>query len=79
MNTLIEKRIKATNLDFTDDYMIVTLDDARILQIPLMWYPKLYHSTLEQKRNFRWIGRGSGIEWTELDEHLSVHGFLSGN
>ncbi len=66
-------------MDFTDDYLVVTLEDARILQVPLIWYPKLYNSTLEQKSNFKWIGKGSGIEWTELDEHLSVHRFLAGN
>lgn len=79
MNILVEKRVKATDVDFTEDYIIVTLEDARILQIPLMWYPKLYNSSIDQKRNFKWIGKGSGMEWPELDEHLSIHGFLNGN
>ena len=78
MNTLIEHKTKATALDFTDDYLIVYLDDARVLQIPLIWYPRLFNATKEQLKNFTWIGKGIGIEWSELDEHLSVNGFLSG-
>jgi hypothetical protein len=78
MNILTETRIKATALDFTDDYLIVYLDDARVLQIPLIWYPRLFNANKEQLKNFKWIGKGSGIKWPELDEHLSVNGFLNG-
>ena len=78
MNTLVDNRIRATTLDFTDDYLIVYLDDARVIQVPLIWFPRLYNATPEQLRNYSWIGRGTGIEWPDLDEHLSVHGFLTG-
>ncbi len=79
MNTLVEKKIKAIAIDFTDDYLIVQLDDARIVQVPLIWYPRLYNAKKEQLKNYKWLGKGIGIEWPELDEHLSVHGFLSGS
>ncbi|MBL7962046.1 DUF2442 domain-containing protein [bacterium] len=78
MNTLIDKKIKAKKLSFNDEYLIVELEDARILQIPLIWYPRLYNATKKQLKHYKWIGKGSGIEWPELDEHLSVHGFLQG-
>ena len=78
MSTLVDSRIRATSLNFTEDYLILNLEDARVLQIPLIWYPRLYNATLPQLLNFEWIGRGTGIEWPDLDEHLSVHGFLTG-
>ncbi len=78
MSTLVDSRIRARTLDFTQDYLIVYLDDARVIQVPLIWFPRLFNATPEQLRNFNWIGRGTGIEWPELDEHLSVHGFLTG-
>jgi hypothetical protein len=78
MSTLVDNRIRATTLDFTSDYLIVYLDDARVIQVPLIWFPRLYNATAEQLRNYQWIGRGTGIEWLDLDEHLSVHGFLTG-
>ncbi len=71
-------RGRATTLDFTNDYLIVYLDDARVIQVPLIWFPRLYNATPEQLHHYQWIGRGTGIEWPDLDEHLSVHGFLTG-
>ncbi len=78
MNTSVETRPRATTLDFTDDYLIVYLDDARVIQVPIIWYPRLHNATPEQRKNYTWIGKGLGIEWEELDEHLSVEGFLKG-
>lgn len=78
MNTSVETRTRAKTLDFTEEYLIVYLDDGRVLQVPLAWYPKLQKAKPEQLRKFTWIGKGLGIEWEELDEHLSVEGFLKG-
>lgn len=78
MNTLTGKRIKAKKLSFDNEFLIVELEAARILQIPLIWYPRLYNATKKQLKHFKWIGKGTGIEWPDLDEHLSVHGFLQG-
>jgi hypothetical protein len=68
--------IRANDLKFTRDYMIVTLEDGRILQMPLDWFPPLRSATRAQLNHYEWIGRGIGIEWPELDEFLSVEGFL---
>jgi len=78
MSTLVDSRVRATSLEFTDDYLIVHLDDARVLHIPLIWFPRLFKATKAQLEHYNWIGRGTGIEWPDLDEHLSVHGFLTG-
>jgi uncharacterized protein DUF2442 len=68
--------IRANDLKFTRDYMVVTLEDGRILQMPLDWFPPLRSATRAQLHNYEWIGRGIGIEWPDLDEFLSVEGFL---
>jgi hypothetical protein len=79
MSTLVDiKRVKATRLEFTDDLLVVYLEDARVISVPLIWYPRLFNASPAQRKNFNWIGNGSGIEWPELDEHLSVAGFLAG-
>ncbi len=68
--------IRANDLKFTRDYMIVSLEDGRILHMPLDWFPPLRSATRAQLHHYEWIGKGIGIEWPELDEFLSVEGFL---
>lgn len=78
MSALVARKVKAKSLELTNDYLVVYLDDARIIQVPLIWYPALYSASKKQLKNYRWIGKGSGIAWPDLDEHLSIHGFLQG-
>jgi len=79
MRTLMRSnRPRATEVRITDDDLVVALEDGRVLQVPLEWFPRLRDATPEQRRNFRLIGRGLGIHWPDLDEDLSVRGLLSG-
>ncbi len=63
----------------TDDALTVDLDDARTISVPLAWYPRLWHGTLEERNNWEIIGAGYGIHWSDLDEDISVKGLLIGN
>jgi hypothetical protein len=54
----------------------VYLSDGRELKVPLAWFPKLMHASLKQLKNFRLIGKGSGIHWIDLDEDISIQGLL---
>ena len=56
--------------------MTAQLEDGRVITVPLAWYPRLLHATAEQRRNYQWIGQGEGIHWPDLDEDLSIAGFL---
>ncbi len=67
----------ATDVNFDDNFLIVTLSDAREIKVPLEWYPKLRNATNEQLKNWRVIGNGVGIHWDKIDEDLSVEGFLA--
>ena len=66
------------NVIFDEKMIHCILDDERIISIPLKWYPRLFHATDEQKRNWHLIGGGIGINWPDIDEDLSVQGFMVG-
>jgi hypothetical protein len=61
----------------TDSSLLrVTLADGRELAAPLEWFPRLRDATPEQRLNWRFIGRGQGIHWPDVDEDISVTGLL---
>ncbi len=62
----------------TDDTLTVELSDGRSLSVPLAWFPRLVHATAAERKNWRLIGRGHGIHWSQLDEDISVEGLLAG-
>jgi hypothetical protein len=79
MSTLITERdVLAQAVRFTDDSMIVQLDDGRTLSVPLIWYPRLQHGAQSERERFQLIGDGEGIHWPDLDEDISVEGLLAG-
>lgn len=84
MSTLIRNPVTvATNalakrISFTRSMLVCELQDGRIINVPLVWYPRLLNATKKQRDNWRLIGGGIGIHWPDLDEDLSVKGFLAG-
>jgi hypothetical protein len=71
-------KVDATAVDVSvlDDRLVVVLADGRELAAPLAWFPRLLEATPEQRRNWRFIGRGHGIHWSDIDEDISVAGLL---
>jgi hypothetical protein len=65
-------------VDVTDDSISVDLADGRTVVVPLVWYPRLWHGTEDERRNWRLIGRGEGIHWEDLDEDISVRHLILG-
>jgi len=79
MNISIAEQIKTPailSVRFSEDSMHVSLGDGRIITIPLAWYPKLSDATKEQLANYEISPSGYGIHWPDIDEDLSVLGFL---
>ena len=72
----VTKSHNATDLSFTEDKMIVFLNDGRELAVPLEWFPSLRDATSEQLNNWRFIGNGEGIHRPELDEDILVERLL---
>ena len=68
----------ATAVDVTvlDDRLVVILADGRELATPLAWFPRLLEATPAQRRNWRFIGRGHGIHWPDVDEDVSIASLL---
>lgn len=68
----------AEHVTVTEDTLSVDLSDGRTIAVPLAWFPRLLHATQKERTNWRLIGKGHGIHWTELDEDISVEGLLAG-
>ena len=62
----------------TEDTLSVDLSDGRTIAVPLAWFPRLLHATQRERTRWRFIGKGHGIHWPELDEDISVEGLLAG-
>ncbi|MGB8843596.1 MAG: DUF2442 domain-containing protein [Aliidongia sp.] len=71
-------RFDATAVDVrTDDTLLhVVMADGREISVPLEWFPRLRDATPEQRGHWRFIGRGQGIHWPDLDEDIAVEGLL---
>ena len=68
----------ASKVWFTEDMLYVLLLDGREIGVPLLWFPKLRKTNKKQLKNWRFIGKGIGIHWEDLDEDLSVSALLNG-
>ena len=66
----------AKHVRFDENIMWVELNDARILGIPLVWFPKLLRATKAELENYELSRRG--IHWDALDEDISIDGLLAG-
>jgi len=68
----------ATDVETSDDELMVSLADGRRISVPLVWFPRLLDATVEERAEFRLIGGGEGIHWPQVDEDISVAGLLRG-
>jgi len=79
MTTLtLETEPIVNQVTVTDEKLIVELADGRSLIVPLAWYPRLMHASLEERQNWQILGDGYAIEWVDLDEHIGIEGLLAG-
>ena len=64
------------SVSFNEDMMSTTLEDGRIITVPIAWYPRLLNATTAQRLKFELSP--AGIHWDEIDEDISVEGMLIG-
>jgi len=69
---------KIQTIEITDDTLSVDLSDGRTISVPLAWYPRLLHSSVNERNSWRLIGSGEGIHWHQLDEDVSVKNIILG-
>ncbi len=69
---------RATRVQVSDDALIVELQDGRVLSVPLVWYPRLWYGSPEERANVVLLADGAYLHWPDLDEDLTVEGLLLG-
>lgn len=61
---------------FDETRIFIELTDHAVLGAPVAWYPNLSKGTPEQLQKFELWSEGTWLHWEELDEDLSLDGFL---
>jgi hypothetical protein len=61
---------------FKDSNIYVKMSDGKIIESSIQLYPNLRKGDSEQLNKYEIKGKGRWIHWEELDEDLSVEGFL---
>lgn len=77
-SAFVPSSARARQVEFDDDRMIISLEDGRVLSVPLEWFPRLLHATENQRRAVRISRNGHGLYWDQIDEDLTVAGLLAG-
>lgn len=70
--------LKGKSVHVDNSHLHVELEDGRIISTPVKWYSELQKASIRQLSRYRFICRGSGIEWPDLDYHLSIETMLIG-
>ena len=73
-----QRELLTADASFDNDKMHVLLKNGTEVTVPLWWYPRLYHATPQQRRNWRILPFGDALHWPDIDEDLDVHGFIHG-
>lgn len=76
LNITSPTSILAVDVRFTEDALLLSLSDGREISVPLEWFPRLRNATAEQRSKWRFIARGIGIHWEEIDEDIAVSTLL---
>jgi hypothetical protein len=63
--------ISAKAVSFDEHTMWGELSDGRSLGVPLAWFPRLLHATLEQRAQYYISYSGNGLHWDALDIEAS--------
>jgi hypothetical protein len=71
--------ITINSVCFADNNICVKMSDGKVIESPIQSYPNLSKGTPAQIDNYEIKGDGRWIHWADLDEDLSVEGFLQLN
>jgi len=62
----------AVDVSFANDALHMVLADGREISAPLEWFPRLREASDAQRSNWRLIGKGVGVHWSDIDEDIAV-------
>ena len=69
-------RIKSLEIKPQLDTMFILLNNEHTIVVRLSFYKGLKNANADSLKNFNFIANGTGIHWPELEEDLSLKGFL---
>ena len=77
-NLIYNEGLKIISLEINTENgkLLIHLNNHLTFVTPTKNYIGLRNATFKQLKNYRLIGNGIGIHWKELDEDLSLKGFL---
>ncbi len=75
---IYEEGLKINALHFHPDLdlMLIVLSNKKVLNRAIYSWERLMQATPEELHNYRLIGKGAGVHWPDVDEDLSLKGFL---
>jgi hypothetical protein len=68
--------VKGISVRIEQTSFFVLLEDGREIGVPYQWFPRLKNATPEERKNWRFISKGCGIHWEDIDEDISIIGLL---
>ena len=63
---------------FDEATLWVDLQDGRTVGVPIVWFPRLFNATPDERAAGKISASGHGLHWEGLDEDVSVAGLLEG-
>ena len=69
-------KIEAVDIHQSQGLLLLVLNTKAVLRFELSLFPALESATEAALKNYIIIAQGTGIHWPELDEDLSLKGFL---
>ncbi|MEP6750637.1 MAG: DUF2442 domain-containing protein [Bacteroidota bacterium] len=77
-NIIFKEGLRITSLEISPekDKLFIHLNTNLTFVAPTKNYNGLKNASAKRLKNYRLVGNGIGINWPELDEDLSLKGFL---
>jgi len=69
-------RIKDIYINRSLDLMLVVLNNAAVIRSSVSEHVRLRSASQLKLKNWKLIAAGTGVTWPELDEDLSLRGFI---
>ena len=73
-----EREHRAIGIVVNDAEFVVEFSNGRFMHVPFDWFPRLLHSSPDERKDWILIDDGRGIHWESIDEDISVPGLLAG-
>lgn len=69
-------QISSLTFDETEGYFFIHLNTNAVLKQKLSEYPLLKSASSAELKQYEIIANGTGVHWKDIDEDLSLKGFL---